>query len=288
MLRVRTSNEERAGAEAAGAQPFIKWAGGKRRLLDRIIPLVPSSFRNYYEPFAGGAALFYAVSGRAGRAYLSDTNLELVLTYQVIKEQPEALIKRLKRYATRHSEESYYQVRRAAPKDPVEVAARFIYLNRTCFNGLYRVNKRNGAFNVPFGTHKNPNIVQEQNIFACHAQLRRAKAKVTHHDFRSLGRRPQAGDFVYFDPPYHPTDERSFTSYTREDFNEDDQADLRDYARELHERGVFVMISNSQTRYIESLYRDKVFKRRRVQAPRLINCRAASRGCVDELLITNY
>lgn len=284
MLILPTSIED-SRAISSGAQPFVKWAGGKRRLLNRIIPLVPPSFRSYYEPFAGGAALFYAVAGRATRCYLSDTNVELVLTYQVIRDRPKALIKRLKKYAASHSEETYYMVRGAGPRDPAGVAARFVYLNRTCFNGLYRVNK-SGAFNVPFGRHRNPNIIQEQNIMACNELLR--GATVTHQDFRTLGRRPKAGDFVYFDPPYHPTDEASFTAYTKEDFNEDDQVDLRDYARELHARGVFVMISNSKTRYIESLYRGKEFNRRRVQAPRLINCQAASRGCVDELLITNY
>jgi DNA adenine methylase len=285
-MLIQTASIEERGAESAGAQPFVKWAGGKRRLLDVIVPMLPPTFRNYYEPFAGGAALFYAVAHHARRCYLSDTNLELVITYRVIKEQPELLIARLKKYAARHSEEQYYRVRRAKPKDDVEMAARLLYLNRTCFNGLYRVNKRDGAFNVPFGRYTKPNIVQENTIRACHLLLR--KVTLRHEDFRKLGRRPQAGDFVYFDPPYHPTGDDSFTSYTREDFDEADQLGLRDYALELHERGVFVMVSNSKTRLTEMLYRRKEFKRRTVQAPRRINCQSANRGCVEELLITNY
>lgn len=285
MLNTETSIEE-SGAESPSAQPFVKWAGGKRRLLNVIIPRLPSSFVNYYEPFAGGAALFYAVADRAQRGHLSDTNQELVLTYQVIQEQPALLITRLKRYAARHSEEQYYRERQAKPRAPVEIAARLIYLNRTCFNGLYRVNRKHGAFNVPFGKHKNPNIVQEENIMACHELLQ--NATVIQEDFRSLNGRPQAGDFVYFDPPYHPTGAGSFTAYTRENFTEADQLALRDYALELTARDVFVMISNSKTRHIEGLYRGKEFRRRTVQAPRSINCQGKNRGCVDELLISNY
>jgi DNA adenine methylase len=272
-------------AQEKGAQPFVKWAGGKRSLLNVIRPLVPAEFNNYYEGFVGGGAVFFAIGERAKHSYLSDNNLDLVITYQVIKADPTHLIARLKEYAASHSEKQYYKVRETEHADPVEVAARFIYLNKTCFNGLFRVNK-SGKFNVPMGEYKNPGIVNEDNLMACHKALQ--KATITYHDYKLLTPAPQAGDFVYLDSPYHPTADDSFTAYTKENFTEQNQSELRDFALELHKRGVYVMLSNSKTKLIKDLYSDKAFRLHTVQAPRTVNCKPGARGAVDEYLITTY
>ena len=271
------------------AVPFVKWVGGKRSLINVIKPLLPAQFNNYFESFVGGGALFYAILDRITKAYLSDNNLDLVITYQVIRDNPAPLIARLKELAAGHNEGQYYAVRDEAPTDPIEVAARFIYLNKTCFNGLYRVNK-SGKFNVPMGEYKNPGIVQEENLLACHKALH--KATITYHDYREVDPKPARRDFAYFDSPYHPTADDSFTAYTKENFTERNQRELRDYAVELHKRGVYVMLSNSKTRLIEDLYSadgmDRIFTIHTVQAPRTVNCKPGARGAVDEYLITNY
>jgi DNA adenine methylase len=283
--------EEPAPASPQGlvAVPFVKWVGGKRSLINVIKPLLPARFNRYFENFVGGGALFYAVIDRITEAFLSDNNLDLVITYQVIKENPAPLIARLKELAAGHDDTQYYAVRDEVPTGPVEVAARFIYLNKTCFNGLWRVNK-SGKFNVPMGDYKNPGIVQEDNLLACHRALR--KATITYHDYRDVDPKPARGDFAYFDSPYHPTAEDSFTAYTKENFTERNQHELRDYAVELHKRGVYVMLSNSKTRLIKDLYAgdgmDKFFTLHTVQAPRSVNCKPNARGAVDEYLITNY
>lgn len=275
--------------QATVAVPFVKWVGGKRSLINVIKPLLPARFNNYYESFAGGGALFYAILDRITTAYLSDNNLDLVITYQVIKENPAPLIARLTELAAGHDEGQYYAVRNEVPTEPVEVAARFIYLNKTCFNGLYRVNK-SGKFNVPMGEYKNPGIVQEENLMACHRALQ--KAEITYHDYREIDPKPKRGDFAYFDSPYHPTADDSFTAYTKENFTEKNQRELRDYAVGLHRRGVKVMLSNSKTRFIEDLYTgdgmNRIFTLHTVQAPRSVNCKPGARGAVDEYLITSY
>lgn len=275
---------EKLSSEAI-AQPFVKWVGGKRSLMNSIKAHLPQEFNNYYELFVGGGAVFYALADQIETAYLSDNNLDLVITYQMIKADPTHLIARLKELAASHSEEQFYKVRDEEPADPVEVAARFIYLNKTCFNGLFRVNK-SGKFNVPIGDYKNPNIVAEENIMACHKALQ--KATITYHDYKLIDPRPQPGDFVYLDSPYHPTADDSFTAYTKENFTEKNQSELRDFALELNRAGVHVMLSNSKTRLVTDLYSDAAFHLHTVQAPRTVNCKPGARGAVDEYLITNY
>lgn len=272
-------------AHQAPAQPFVKWVGGKRNLMNSIKAHLPAEFNNYYEGFVGGGAVFFALLDRIERAYLSDNNLDLVITYQIIKDDPTRLIARLKELANGHSSEQYYNVREQELTDSVEVATRFIYLNKTCFNGLYRVNK-SGKFNVPIGDYKNPNIVSEENLLTCYKALQ--KATITYHDYREVEPKPQQGDFCYFDPPYHPTADDSFTAYTKENFTEQNQSELRDYALELHRSGAYVMLSNSKTQLIEELYSDNAFHLHIVQAPRTVNCKPNARGAVDEYLITNY
>ncbi len=266
------------------ATPFVKWVGGKRNIINDLVARLPQSFNGYWEPFAGGSALFFESADRLTDAHLSDNNFDLAITYNVIKRDPEPLIRRLKEHAAKHSPDYYYKVRAQHElQDPVEIAARLIYLNKTCYNGLYRVNKR-GEFNVPVGSYKNPDVVTEGNLRACNKVL--AVATIEHRQFDMVA--PQSGDFVYFDPPYHPTIESSFTGYTKLDFTEKDQVRLRDFAAALSKEGVKVMLSNSDTPFIRDLYKGRAFTVVTVQAPRMINCKSNKRGTVNEVLIMSY
>lgn len=206
------------------------------------------------------------------------------MTYAVIKKDPENLITKLRLHAIKDSDEHYYKVRaRHSLQDPIDIAARFIYLNKTCYNGLYRVNLK-GEFNVPRGKYANPDIAQRSNIMACSLALQ--KATVSYREFDAIA--PNTGDFVYFDPPYHPTVSNSFTKYTKLDFSEKDQQRLRDFALRLHKDGVKVMLSNSDTAFIHALFAGEPWRIFTVRAPRNVNCKSDGRGLVNELLITNY
>jgi len=271
--------------------PFVKWAGGKRSIVGELRARLPERFsrlaerlNDYWEPFVGGGALFFALHKQLQRAHLSDSNAELMTAYHVVQGRPEELIERLREHAGRHSKEYYYTVRaQHESADEVAVAARLIYLNRTCYNGLYRVNSR-GEFNVPFGRYKNPAIVDEANIMACSRALEGVELRAC--EFSEI--KPRRGDFVYCDPPYHPLNSGSFTTYTRGNFTEQDQVRLADFAAGLRDRGVQVMLSNSNTAFIRELYSKRGFKLDVVLAPRLVNSRAAGRGVVEELIIRGY
>lgn len=265
------------------AEPFIKWVGGKRLLIDKITENMPSSFENYFEPFIGGGALFFALSDRIKHATISDRNTELMIAYTVIKKHPKELIEILKYHRANHSEKYYYSVRDKILDDPIELAARFIYLNKTCYNGLYRVNNK-GFFNVPMGKYDDPQIFQEDNIMACHKALK--NTDILFGDFEEI--KPEKNDFVYFDPPYHPTTDASFTKYTKEDFSEKEQARLRDFILELTKKEVKIMLSNSKTDFINKLYSAKSFYKVVIDASRFINCKPNKRNRVEEFLITNY
>ena len=267
---------------SAGASPFVKWVGGKRALVGEIHKRLPKEFKNYFEPFVGGGALFFSLSPKPRRAFLSDTNLDLLIAYKIIQEEPEKLIEAVSAHALRHCKDYYYSIRKLHDlEDPIEVAARLIYLNKTCFNGLYRVNSRD-EFNVPIGSYKNPAILNDKNIMECHQALQ--GATITYGGFETIT--PEEGDFVYFDPPYHPTTESSFTKYSENDFSEKDQIRLCKFFTKLSKNGVFVMLSNSDTDFIRGLYRK--FNISTVAAPRFVNCKADKRGAVNEVLITNY
>ena len=246
---------------------------------------MPEAFRTYWEPFVGGGALFYEANGRISQAVLSDINAELMTCYSAVKQDPEPLIAALESHASRHSKTYYYAVRsQHTLQDPTEVAARLIYLNRTCFNGLYRVNRK-GEFNVPIGSYTNPQIVNEAKLRACSEALQSAKVEVI--DFMDI--KPSDGDFVYCDPPFDPLSvTASFTSYTKGSFGPQDQINLRDTALEWHRAGVKVIISNSDTDFIYDLYDSGPFTIRVVQAPRMVNSKADKRGPVNELVITTY
>ena len=265
--------------------PFIKWAGGKRALLPQLVARLPQSFGKYFEPFVGGGALFFAIRDRINDALLSDRNLELVTAYNVIRKDPEKLIALLAEHTRLHSQSYFYRIRRQQGiQDPIKIAARFIYLNKTCYNGLYRVNK-SGQFNVPIGRYATPSVYDPDNIMACHKALE--TVQVEYRDFDTID--AHAEDFVYCDPPYHPVGETaSFTKYTSADFSEQDQTRLRDYALRLHRQGAYVMVSNSDTPFIRNLYQHPVFNIATVQAPRFVNCKPAKRGLIRELVITTY
>ncbi|PPD57404.1 DNA adenine methylase [Dehalogenimonas etheniformans] len=283
FARVNTKDVE-ATVCSRDAAPFVKWAGGKRGIIDQLVNRLPDKFGEYYEPFAGGAALFFEISDNLKKAYISDSNLDLMITYAVVKDMPDALIKKLEDHAKKDSEEYYYKVRAQHNlKDAVDTAARFIYLNKTCYNGLYRVNKK-GEFNVPRGRYANPDVVNKENILAASQALK--KAELRYREFDKIT--PKSGDLVYFDPPYHPTDTASFTQYTKLDFSEKDQQRLANFALELHRQGVYVMLSNSDTPYIRNLYNNTAWNLSVVSAPRLVNCKAEGRVAVKELLVRNY
>jgi DNA adenine methylase len=265
------------------AKPFLKWAGGKTRLLETLSNLLPETIDTYYEPFIGGGALFFhlAHEQRFRHAILNDFNPELVNCYQVVRDAVEALIAQLKTFQVTRDE--FYAVRALDPLalSTVHRAARTIYLNRTCFNGLYRLNKR-GAFNVPRGDYKDPRVVDEGNLHACSALLH--SVTLREGGFVQAVKGVVSGDAVYFDPPYVPLNATSnFKSYTKEGFTLDDQQRLAECFRELADRGVFVLESNSDTATVHNLY--KGFERRVVRMRRNINSKADSRGAVNELVV---
>jgi DNA adenine methylase len=273
-------------------KPFIKWVGGKRQLLKQFRDLglyPPIEFdpitNTYFEPFLGGGAVFFDLLPQ--KAELSDLNKELVITYNVIKNNVEELIKELKKH--KHDKELFLEIRARKIDDlsDIDIASRFIYLNRTCFNGMYRVNSK-GGFNVPFGKYTNPLICDENNLRKASKSLKNVEIKK--QDYKEVLKKAKKGDFVYFDPPYYPVSKTaSFTSYTSESFLDKEQIELRDTFVELHKRGCFVMLSNSDTPFINKIYSEpKGFRITKVQAGRTINSDAYKRGKITEVLITNY
>lgn len=276
--------EEELPPKPGKASPFVKWVGGKRSIIDELANRLPTTFKRYWEPFAGGAALFFAMHSKITEAFLSDSNLDLTMTYNVVKRDPGALIAKLEEHARKHSEPYYYKIRSQHElQDSIDVAARLLYLNKTCYNGLYRVNKK-GEFNVPIGSYVNPEIVHRENLLLCSAALQ--KAQIEYREFDTI--EPLPGDFVYCDPPYHPINSVSFTKYTKLEFGEKEQERLRDFALQLHKHGVKVMLSNSDSPLIRSLYKGSIWRLLTVQAPRMVNCKPGGRGAVSELIIINY
>lgn len=265
-------------------KPFIKWVGGKRSIIDSLLSNTPQNFNEYYESFLGGGALLYRIYSKAKKCYVSDINFELITAYRVIKQNLNELIKILEMHKKNHNKEYYNKLRaKHNLQDPIEIAGRFIYLNKTCFNGLYRVNKK-GEFNVPIGRYKNPNILDLENLRACNKTFQKVDIKLK--QFNQIN--PKKNDFVYIDPPYHPTDNNSFTSYTSKGFTEKDQINLRDFAINLTTKNVKVMLSNSNTDFINDLYKSKIFNIITIEVPRFVNCKADKRNPIKEVLIRNY
>lgn len=287
-----TVQESRQRRRSAGPvpRPFLKWAGGKGQLLGELLPRVERAapFPAYHEPFIGGGALFFELS-RTGRldgveVFLSDNNSTLIATYLGVRDDPDRLLALLAQHEERHSKDYYYAVRGQAPEDPIERAARMIYLNRTCFNGLYRENSR-GGFNVPFGDYKNPLIRDPENLGAASRAL--GPARIDQRGFETVLDVAQPGDFVYFDPPYDPVSKTaSFTAYDKGGFGADRQRRLAEVFAELTRRGVRALLSNSMTDFVRELYRD--FTIETVYAARSVNSRGDRRGAVQEALVRNY
>jgi DNA adenine methylase len=264
-------------------RPFLKWAGGKTKLIQQYNFYFPKVYKTYYEPFLGGGAVFFYLNPT--NATLTDINAELVNAYRCVKDNVEELIKLLDIHQLKHSRDYYYDVRRFAYATDLEKAARLIYLNKTCFNGLYRENSQ-GEFNVPIGKYKNPKICNPVLLRAVSVTLQNAQIEV--RPFEDILNYARSGnDFVYFDPPYHPLSSTSnFTAYSRYLFSQNDQIRLKEVFAELAKRGVKVMLSNSDCEFIRELYSE--FNIYSILASRLINSKATNRGKISEVLITSY
>ena len=278
----------RTAEDATFLRPFVKWAGGKSQLLQQFRSLYPEqgSVDRYVEPFLGSGAVFFHVQPllQPSRALLCDTNAELIDTFLAVRDELDDLIELLRQHRKQHGKSYYYEVRGQSPQAPAARAARLIYLNKTGFNGLYRVNSR-GLFNVPFGRHVNPRIFDEDLLRAASAALQ--KAKLHARDFRDLSSVARKGDFIYFDPPYQPLSKTAyFTSYTSGSFGEKDQHDLADLYAELDRRGCLLMLSNSDTPLVREIYAG--FRIHRVSARRTINSNSEKRGPVSEVVVLNY
>lgn len=271
--------------------PFAKWAGGKTQLLDIIEQHLPEHFNRYFEPFIGGGALLFKLQPNAFS--INDMNSELVCAYECFTNDElfEALKKELEKHEKYHSEEYYYKVREM-DKDPLanlliyERAGRMIYLNKACFNGLFRVNSK-GFFNVPSGKKETVNCFDRKNFENLRTFFKQKKAVVTNIDFEKAVKNAKSGDFVYFDPPYDTLDgKNTFTSYNKNEFSKEEQRRLAKVFKELSDKGVYVMLSNHNTQFINELYKD--FHINVVSAKRMINSKASGRGVIEEVLITNY
>ncbi len=272
------------------AKPFVKWVGGKRRVIPNLIAEMPDEFEHYYEPFIGGGALFFHLRSlnmlADHKITISDANLRLIRTYRAIRDDVEGVVERLEQHQKRNCKEYFYQVRDSEVdrfKRDADVAAWFIYLNKTAFNGLYRVNKKN-RFNAPFGKYKNPNICNQENLWRCHGALQ--NVEILHGCFDYSSKTAKQGDFVYFDPPYVPISvSSSFTSYTKDGFGSLEQVLLRDHALRLKRKGVQVMLSNAEHPFVRELYEEN-FDISSILVGRAINCKGNKRGSVGEVVMT--
>lgn len=270
--------------------PILKWVGGKRQLLDSIEPLIPKC-STYYEPFIGGGAVLF--NRQPDKAVINDSNSELINVYLTIKNEPKALIEKLKEHKDNSSEDYFYSIR-ALDRDKeafenmtnVERAARIIYLNKTCYNGLFRVNSA-GEFNSPWGRYTNPNITNETTINALHTYFTKANITIKCGDYREALKGIRKGAFVYFDPPYMPiSSSASFTGYTAGGFGEEEQIALKEQCDILNAKGIKFLLSNSSCPFIEDLYKDYIIEH--VNAKRAINANPEKRGEIKEVLVRNY
>ena len=272
-------------------RPFVKWVGGKRSIIQDLRAIMPpeDSYKNYFEPFVGGGRLFFESAFSSKRSFLSDVNENLIYSYDWVKKDPARLLERLEELKKDHSKESYYEARkefqytanqkRQEKEDTLSKAALFIYLNKTCYNGLYRVNSK-GEFNVPMGSYKNPSIYDEQNIFNCSKLLQNTEISVK--NYRDV--KPRKNDFVYLDPPY----DEAFAQYNKDGFGKKSQEILFAYIENLDRKGVSLMLSNADTELIRKLYSDKKFYLHSIDSVRSISCKSSQRGKQKELLITNF
>jgi DNA adenine methylase len=271
------------------AAPFIKWAGGKTQLLPKLDTQVPR-FDRYFEPFLGGGAFFFRLASRLQfAANLSDANGELVNTYNAVKDDVERLIALLEKHERGYMKNPisyYYRLRASQPDNRLEAAARFIALNKTCYNGLYRVN-RSGKFNVPIGSYRNPVICDRDQLRSASAALNYSDAKIVVSNYKQALKKARAGDFIYLDPPFSPlSSTANFVDYTKDGFSENDQIELARVFQDLDRKGCKVLLSNSNTKFTRSLYAG--FEQSRARVLRAINCKGSMRTGYSELLVRNY
>lgn len=269
-------------------QPFVKWAGGKRQILEEIKQYIPEEISTYYEPFVGGGAVLFDLM--PDKAVINDANRHIINVYKVVKNNIEELIDDLKKH--KNEEDYYYEIRSLDRKEifkkmtKVEKASRILYLNKTCYNGLFRVNS-SGEFNVPFGKYKNPDIVNEAVLRAVHRYLNNNNIRILNTDFEEAMKGMRKEAFVYFDPPYFPiSDSSNFTGYTLDGFDKQDQVRLKKLCDKLDSRNCRFLLSNSGAEFIQNLYSD--YKVEVVKAKRSINSNAAKRGEIEEILVRNY
>ena len=272
-------------------KPFVKWAGGKRQILDKLKEHLPEEYNTYYEPFVGGGALLFELEPK--NAVINDFNDELINVYKVLCDEVKfnKMIKLLNKHEAKHSEEYYYEIRnkdrnkRSFKKLAEHTrAARTIYLNKACFNGLYRVNSK-GEFNVPFGKKDKVNTYEGSNLNLLNYYLSSNNFQILNGDFEKAVETAQKGDFIYFDPPYD-SDTSTFTSYTEVGFGKNEQIRLAKVFKDLSNRGCYVMLSNHNTKLINELYSE--FNLHVIEAKRNINSNGQKRGTVEEVIITNY
>ena len=277
----------------ATPKPFVKWAGGKRQLIPILNENLPKTMGTYYEPFLGGGALlFHILTERGGqKCGISDLNSDLVLAYTTIRDKTDELISSLKNHAKNYQKDSksyYYTIRDSNPRSAVGKTSRLLFLNRTCFNGLYRVNSK-GKFNVPLGRYTNPNIVNEENIHSVSQVLQSRKVSIKCRDFESVLEDAKKDDLVYFDPPYQPvSDTANFTSYTNKSFTYDDLKRLAKLCLKLDSKGCKVMLSNSNSQEVADMFTEKQWQLKKIAANRSINSDSKKRTGHYELLIKNY
>ncbi len=286
MAKAPDSAHDLLSTSTVAPSPFLKWAGGKARLMAQFQPWMPEDFNHYFEPFVGGGAVYFTM--RPPEATLTDVNPRLIECYTAIRDEPIALMDELAKHRSRHCKDHYYRCRTRmnAPRglNAVSRAALMIYLNKTCFNGLYRENSR-GEFNVPMGSYKSPNIFNPDHIFAVSAQLQSTNLRVA--SFEHVLESAEPGDFVYFDPPYVPlTETSSFTNYSKGGFDMSMQHKLARIFDELSRRGCYVMLSNSDTPAVRELFEG--WRIIGIQASRAINSRASARGPVGEVLVRSW
>lgn len=273
--------------------PVLKWVGGKRQLLKEILPLIPNDISTYYEPFVGGGAVLFSLQPK--KAHINDYNLELINVYKIIMNNPNDLIKILEDHEEKNNAEYFYKIRQLdrtsdyKKLSAVERAARIIYLNKTCYNGLYRVNQA-GQFNSPYGKYRNPNIVNSPTIKALNNYFNNNQITITSGDYKDSLKNIRANTktFVYLDPPYYPlSTSSSFTGYTDNGFGEKQQIELKNECDKLNNKGIKFLLSNSSCDFIDELYKND-YNIKIIKAKRVLNSDGNKRGEIDEVLISNY
>ena len=271
------ADENRPTETTFTAKPFLKWVGGKRSILPELLKRIPQDYDAYHECFLGGGALYFALQPK--EAFLSDVNFHLILTFKAVRDDVDALIAQLKIHARLHDKEYYLKARQKLfkEKEATKIAALFIYLNKTCFNGLYRVNS-SGGFNVPMGDYDNPQILDEENLRNASKVLK--DTDIEQHSF--LQEHVYKNDFYYLDPPYHET----YEGYSSGGFGDAEHQQLAEFCHTIHKKGGYFMLSNSDTPFVRNLY--KGYNIEIVSASRMVSCKANQRGKQDELIIRNY